>query len=588
MQKPWITHYDPGTKESLRYPDRTLFEMLVRTENLFPNQIALSFEGREMTYRTLLLQVDTVALALEALGMKKGDSATICLPNTPHAVVMFYAVNKIGAIANMVHPKTPAFELKEFMTETASEYLIVLDAFMAKHVQMLSEIPVRFVIAAAIGDYLSVVKRAGFFVAKGRKIPSIPDDPKYISWKELNRRGLAVQSSQKTAEPPIPYSRPMEPNDPAVYLHSGGTTGSPKTIVLSSHNMNVLAVQGHQIVNIPDPFETGVAPLVSMITILPLFHGFGLCMGLHTMICNGITAILVPQFTPDSMAKVIIKEKPSFMAAVPTLYEGILSSARLRKANLSFIRCCFCGGDSLTPELKDRFEAFVRERGANISLREGYGLTETVTVCCVNPENKSRKDSIGLPLPDILMKIVETGTHISVPNNTQGEICVSGPTTMLTYLRDPKATAEALHLHEDGHIWVHTGDFGYMDDDGYFYFTQRLKRIIKVSGIPVFPSQIEAIISRVKGVASVCAVAIPDPYRMHVVKAILVPGDPCSEEERTSIKEAVTKVCEEQLIPYARPVEIEFREQLPLTLVGKIDYVALEKEETERRAQALS
>ena len=587
MKKPWILHYDPGMTESLQYPDMTLYEMLVRTEKCFPDTTAISFEGNKVLFRSLLFQVDTIALVLLEMGMKRGDVATICLPNIPQAVVFFYAVNKIGVIANMVHPKTPTFELKEFITSTGSEYLIILDAFMSKHIPMLSEIPMKHVIAAAIGDYLPPVKGIGFYLTKGRKIQRIPSEKKYVSWKNLHKKGLEVRKASVKPTEPSQYRRPVEPMDPAVYLHSGGTTGSPKTVVLSSHNLNILAVQGHQIVNIPDPIATGIPPQMSMVAILPLFHGFGLCMGLHTMICNGITAILVPQFTPDSMAKVIIKEKPSFMAAVPTLYEGLLKSSLLKNAKLPFIRGCFCGGDSLSPELKDRFEAFLHERGAHISLREGYGLTETVTVCCVNPEKKSRKDSVGLPLPDILMKIVETGSHETVPNGTQGEICVSSATTMIEYLGDPKGTAEALHLHEDGRIWVHTGDFGFMDDDGYFFFTQRLKRIIKVSGVPVFPSQIEAAISRVPGVGSVCAVAIPDPYRMHVVKAMVVPSGTFSEEDLRKVKEYIVTVCEEQLISYARPVEIEFRDHLPQTLVGKVDYVALEKEEMERRAQAL-
>ncbi len=587
MEKPWVTHYDPDTKENLLYPDRTMYEMMVRTEKCFPHTIALTFEGTKITFRSLRLLVDAVALALTDMGMKSGDVATVCLPNIPQAVIYFYAVNKIGVIANMVHPKTPPFELKEFMTSTGSEYLIILDAFMAKHIPMLTEIPLQSVIAAAVGDFLPPMKRFGFYVTKGRKIQKSPSDPRFTTWRELQIKGESLRKTSMGDSGAPAYVRPIQPKDPAIYLHSGGTTGSPKTIVLSSHNMNILAVQGHQIINVPDPIASGIDPKMSMVGILPLFHGFGLCMGLHTMICNGITLILVPQFNPESMAKVIMKQKPTFMAAVPTLFEGLLQSRHLKKADLSCVRGCFCGGDSLSPDLKDRFEAFLLERGAHTSLREGYGLTETVTVCCVNPEIESKKASVGLPLPDLLMKIAATGTHDSVANGTQGEICVSGETTMIEYLGDPQGTAEALHVHEDGRIWVHTGDFGYMDDEGYFYFTQRLKRIIKVSGILVFPSQIEATISRVPGVGVICAIAIPDPYRMHAVKAIVVPAGSFSTEEENRIKEAIRQICEEQLIPYARPVEIEFREALPLTLVGKVDYVTLEKEESDKRAQAL-
>jgi long-chain acyl-CoA synthetase len=588
MDKPWTLQYDPGMTETLNYPDKTLYEMLVRTENNFPFSTAISFEKHRISFRSLLFQVDAIALALKELGLKRGDVATICLPNIPQAVVFFYAVNKIGVIANMVHPKTPAFELKDFITSTRSEYLIILDAFLPKHVAMLSQIPIKSIFVASITDYLSSSKRAGFILTKGRKIPRIPADKKYITWHELKKRGFAARYAAESLAASFQYERPLEPASPAVYLHSGGTTGTPKTIVLSSQNINVLAVQGPQIVNIPDPFETGVAPCLSMVTILPLFHGFGLCMGMHTMICNAITSILVPQFTPDSLAKVIMKERPAFIAAVPTLYEGILKSTLLRKANLSFLQCCFCGGDSLSPDLKDRFEAFIHERGSGISLREGYGLTETVTVCCVNPEYKSRKESVGLPLPDISMKIVEPGTHNEVPAGEKGEICVCGPTTMLGYLGDPQGTTTAVQRHGDGQMWVHTGDYGSVDEDGFFHFTQRIKRIIKVSGIPVFPSQIEAVISSVPGIHSVCAIAVSDPYRIHVVKAIVVASAPHTEEHLMKIKSDILAACEERLISYSRPALIEFRDHLPQTLVGKIDYIALEKEESDRSAAALS
>lgn len=574
-------------KPSQTYPDKTMYEMLARTEEYFPRTTAISFEGQKISFRTLLFEVDIITRALTDLGMKRGMVVTICLPNIPNAVVFFYAVNKLGMIANMVHPKTPPLELREFMTSTRSEHLIILDAFLNKHVKMLSQIPVRNIFVASIGDYLSPIKNVGFYLTKGRRIPPVPREKMYISWHELKKLGLSSRFASESLASSYRYERAISPSAPAVFLHSGGTTGIPKTIILSSLNLNVLAVQGPQIVNIFDPFETGVPPQVSMVAILPLFHGFGLCMGVHTMMCNAITCILVPRFAPDILAKVIIKERPSFIAAVPTLYDGILKSALLKKADLSFLRCCFCGGDSLAPDLKDRFESFLRERGSNISLREGYGLTETVTVCCVNPECKCRKDSIGLPLPDIHMKIVAPNSHDELPFGHQGEICVCGPTTMLGYLGDPQATSETIRLHADGRKWVHTGDYGHMDEDGFFHFAQRLKRIIKVSGIPVFPSQVEAVIAAVPGVETVCAVAMPDPYRIHVVKAIVAASGPHTEENLTKIKNDIIDVCEQSLIPYARPTVIEFRDSLPLTLVGKIDYVALEREENDKREAAL-
>ncbi len=585
MQKPWLAYYDPLMKESIDYPRKNLYGMLLRTVSVFPRKTAVSFEGTRIRYDTLIGLVDRVSERLSGLGLKKDDVLTICLPNIPQAVIVFYAANKLGVIANMVHPKTPPDELSEFMTSTNSRYLIILDAFMSKSVPVFEKIGVKKVIVSRIGDYLPAVKKAAFYVTKGRKIPPVPEGNRFITWKDM------VSGAPRDPRPKqraVVYEPQTGPDDPAVYLHSGGTTGSPKTIILSSHNMNVLATIGPQIVNIEDPYANGkLPPGISMAAILPLFHGFGLCMCMHTMLCNGIAAILVPVFTPDSLAKVILREKPSFIAAVPTLFEGMLKSSKLAGKKLPFLKACFCGGDSLSPDLKSRFEKFVRERGAPISLREGYGLTETVTVSCVNPEFKSKEGSVGLPLPDMLMKIVQVGTEQELSPGGQGEICVSGPTVMLGYLNDPDATREAIHVHEDGRSWVHTGDFGYMDKDGYFYFTQRLKRIIKVSGVPVFPSQIEAVISAVPGVDTACAIEIPDSYRIHAVKAIVVLDAGGLSAGADVMRDRITDVCADKLIAYARPVEIEFMDSLPKTLVGKIDYVLLEKQELEKRAVIL-
>ena len=586
MEKPWTKFYDPKMTETVNCPERSIYEMLLRTARVFPERIAVSFEGTRICFRDLLEQVDAVALALGEQGVKSGEVLTVCLPNIPQAVVIVYAANKIGAILSMVHPKTPPTELAELLTTGSSRFIIILDAFMAASVERFRELNIEKVFVASIGYYLPKIKRAGFFLTKGRKIARVPDEPRYVLWKDIMDSGNRLRKADAgNAEE---FISPIQAHDPAFYLHSGGTTGSPKTIVLSSHNMNYLATIGPQIVGIDDPFEAGVLPQLSMVAILPLFHGFGLCMSLHTMMCNGITAILVPLFTPDSLAKVILREKPNYIAAVPTLFEGMMKTKLLRDAKLPNIKACFCGGDSLSPDLKARFEKFLKDRGAPIALREGYGLTETVTVCCVNPEYKSREGSVGLPIPDILMKIVETGTHSEMPIGGQGEICVSGPTVMLGYLNDPDGTDEAIHTHADGIKWVHTGDFGYRDADGYFFFTQRLKRIIKVSGIPVFPSQIEAVICDIDGVDSACAIAIADPYRMHVVKAIVVLDETGRSKGHEAMRDIIMKGCSDRMIAYARPVEIEFRDDLPKTLVGKIDYVRLEREEIEKRAAALS
>lgn len=597
MERTWLASYDEEMSGVSADPQSTMYEMLLRTAKVFPNRSAVTFEGTHITFAELVHEVDTFALALEDCNVGVGTVVTICLPNIPQAVVAVYALNKIGAISNMVHPKTPPEELRTFMKQTDSECLLILDAFLPKNRDMLDEMAPGLVIVCQITDYLSLAKSLVFRMTKGKKIPGFPRDSFYIPFDNLIEHGELLRNGKldgnfdwKSAFEDVPkkeekaYVRPIGPDEPAIFLHSGGTTGSPKVVVLSSTNMNMLGVIGPQIIRVKDPFEDPEHfPELTMVAILPLFHGFGICMCMHCMICNGINMLLVPQFQPDELAKIICREKPQLMAAVPTLYEGLLKSETLKKAKLNFLQDCFCGGDSLPMDLKKRFETFLHERGANISLREGYGLTETVTVCSVNPETKCRDGSVGLPLPGIDMKIVKVGTEEEVPIGEKGEICVSGPTVMMGYLNDQEATNIALHVHADGRVWVHSGDLGHCDADGFFYFDQRIKRIIKVSGVPVFPTQIEKVLTEHREVESACAVAIPHEYRQHVVKAYIVLKDKMANAEQQEIvRQALIESCNEELIPYARPVEYEFRTEMPKTTVGKIDYRALEKEALEK------
>ena len=571
MDKPWLAHYDPWFKPAQNYPELTIYEMLARTARRYPQYPALTFLGKQTSYKTLLEQIDLAAGCLAKLGFQAGETATICLPNTPHAVIFFYAVNSLGGICNMVHPLSPAEELSQYIKTTRSDYLFILDALLVKKTDMLEQSRIRQVIVCSIMDFLNPAMKVGFFLTKGRKIAAAPRLPLYRKWQDFMKTAAART-----------YQRVRDANSCAVYLHSGGTTGTPKTIMLSSFNFNVLAIQGPQIIGIGDPFNFEPAGM-SMVTILPLFHGFGLCMGMHTMLANGMRAILVPQFSPEVLADVMVREKPSFIAAVPTLFEGILKNKKLEGADLSCLKAVFCGGDSLPSDLKHRFDSFLKDHGSACVLREGYGLTETVTVCAVNPMLDSRDNTVGIPLADVLMKVVEPGTQKEVPVGADGEFCIHAPTMMLGYLDDPEATAETIREHEDGLRWVHTGDYGFMDADGYFHFRQRIKRILKVSGIPVFPSQVEDVISAVPGVRMACVIGIPHPYKMQVAKAFVVLAEGAADQE--TMRQRITSHCEKMMLQYAVPREIEFCDDLPRTKVGKIDFVALERMEMARHAQ---
>ena len=319
-----------------------------------------------------------------------------------------------------------------------------------------------------------------------------------------------------------------------------------------------------------------------MLSIMPVFHGFGLGVCIHTILIHSCTCILVPQFTVDSYAALLKKHKPNYIAGVPTLYEALLRLKKADKLDLSQLEGIFSGGDSLSIELKHKVDDFLRSHGSTEQVREGYGATECVTASCLTPKNYYKEGSIGIPFPDTYYKIVTPYTHDQVPYGQVGEICISGPTVMQGYMDKPKETAQTLQLHEDGLVWLHTGDLGSMDEEGFVYFKQRLKRMIITSGYNVYPSQIENVIDAHEAVLMSTVIGIKDDYRMQRVKAFVVlrPGYAPTPELEASIREHLSL----HVAKYAIPKEIEFRDALPKTLVGKVAYTILEREEEERRA----
>ena len=398
-------------------------------------------------------------------------------------------------------------------------------------------------------------------LTEGRKIAKIPKDAPVIRWKEFMNMGKACFWN---------YSVERTGDDPAVILYSGGTTGTTKGIVLTNKNFNAL---GQQVIAANPMFRPGDRMLAAM----PLFHGFGLGVCVHTMLSQGGRCILIPRFTAKSYAKQIVKYKCNFIAGVPTLYEALLRLPSMDGANLSSLKGVFSGGDSLSIELKKKFDKFLYDHKASIQVREGYGTTETVTACCLTPPHMFKEGSIGLPFPDTYIKIVELDTDREVPYGQEGEILLAGPTVMKEYMNNPEETAQTLRTHADGLTWVYTGDLGVMDEQGFIYFRGRAKRMIISSGYNVYPSQIENILDAHEYVQMSCVIGVPDPYKMQKVKAFvkLAQGVPATEET----KQVLMAYCRKNVAKYAMPYDIEFKEDMPKTLVGKVAYRQLEEEE---------
>ena len=564
---PWLKSYG-DVQFHLEYPDFSMSDALFASAEKYPKQVALTFEGKDTTYEKLVPQIRKAEKAFRAIGIKEGDVVTICMPNMPQTVICLYAVNAIGAVASMIHPLSAVHEIAFYLQEASSSTIITIDQFYTKMRKVRELVHLDKIIIARISDALSTVKSCAYKFIKERKFEKYTEDGTVLSWKSFMNKADEVKedpSVKKTGK------------DLAVILFSGGTTGVTKGIKLTNLNFNALAKQTGVMCNKPIIGKT-------MLAAMPMFHGFGLGVCVHTMMFWGCRSVLVPQVSIKGYSKLLKTAQPNYIAGVPTLYEGITRNKEMDNVDLSCLLGVFSGGDSLSIELKKKLDKFLADHGATVRVREGYGTTECVTASCLTPYNKEKEGSIGLPYPDTYYKIFKPGTQEEVPFGTDGEICLRGPSVMLGYINHEEENRTTLQQHPDGYTWLHTGDMGWMDEEGFIYFKQRIKRMIITSGYNVYPSQIENIIDGMEEVHMSCVIGVPDSYKIQKVKAFvqLAPGVQPSEE----MKQKILSYCRERVAKYAMPYDVEFREQLPKTLVGKIAYTVLEKEDEEKRKAA--
>ena len=563
VKTPWAPHMG-GVPMHLDYFEGSMFDKVADIAAKYPRNIAFDFMGKSTTYKKMVQEIERCARALKTIGVREGDKVTIAMPNCPQAIYMFYAVNRVGAIANMIHPLSAEKEIEFYLNESESVTAITLDQFYHKFEHIRANTKVVNIIIASVADALSKPIKAGYMLTEGRKIKKIPKEAPVIRWKQFMRLADACFYQ---------YAVERKSDDPAVILYSGGTTGTTKGIVLSNKNFNAL---GQQVVATNPMFRPGDRMLAAM----PLFHGFGLGVCVHTMLSQGGRCILIPRFTAESYAKQITKYRCNFIAGVPTLYEALLRLKTMDGADLSCLKGVFSGGDSLSVELKKKFDKFLRDHKATIQVREGYGTTETVTACCLTPVSYHKEGSIGIPFPDTYIKIVEPGTDKELPYGEEGEILLAGPTVMMEYMKHPEETAQTLRHHADGLTWVYTGDLGEMDEEGFIYFKGRAKRMIISSGYNVYPGQLENILDAHEAVQMSCVIGVPDPYKMQKVKAFvkLAAGYQPTEETRQMLMD----YCRKHIAKYAMPYDIAFKEDMPKTLVGKVAYRVLEEEELKK------
>lgn len=539
------------------YAEASMYDIIRISAEKYSDNISYNYFGNKVTYKEFLRRIDECAGAFAKLGVNKGDRVSICMPNMPEAIICVYALNKIGAVANMIHPLSAEREIKYYIEISESSLIVTADIAAGKILSAAKDTGLLKCIVVPISNSMPALIKLGYYISNGRK--SKPESSNmFISWKEFIRKGRKHNTTFAKGNS----------IDVAAILYSGGTTGYPKGIELTNLNFNSLAGQSVEACACLKEKD-------KVLAIMPVFHGFGLGICIHTVQYFGGTSILVPKFSAKTFGRLIKKYTPDVIAGVPSLYEALLKCRELSDYDLSFLKCVISGGDSLSVSLKKKMDKFLAEHGAGVQIREGYGLTECVTGSCLTPVDRYVEGSIGIAYPDTTFRIVQPETLCDVPYETEGEIIINGPTVMKGYLKDEEETNRTLVKDKDGSVWLRTGDLGYMDKDGFVYFRQRIKRMIISSGYNIYPQYIENIIDSHPKVMMSCVVGIPNKYRGEVVKAFVIPNGDC--EVNDELLRDVKEYCEKELAKYSWPYEYEFVKEFPKTLVGKIDYRKLKE-----------
>ena len=557
---PWLKFY-PKDKREVEIPDMSLYEYIYKCNLGNENNIAINYFNHKITYKKMFYDIDLCARALRSQGVRKDDVVSICMANTPEAVIMLYAVSKIGAIANMIHPLSSETEIRDTLKETNSVLLLSINIAYSKINNIIKETNLYKAIIVSARDSMPNPLKTLYFLAEDRKIKIPKSNELYISWNDFLNKG-------KNYDRDVLVHRSKD--DIAAILHSGGTTGTPKHILLSNGNINVVIPQAK--IALPELNESD-----TFLSILPMFHCFGLVECLHFPISTGETVVLVPKFDATRFDKLLSKYNPTVIPGVPTLFEAMIKNKHMQKIDLSKVKYIVSGGDSLSKDKNKLVNRFLKEHNCRNHIIQGYGMTETSGGVIFGALGSDLPGSVGIPLPSNRIKIIDINTKEELPSGKTGEILISGPTVMQGYLNNEKETNEVIEEDDKGVRWVHTGDMGYLNEQGILFFVQRLKRMIITSGYNVYPSHIEEVLNDHPKIVTSCVIGLPDKYKIQVGKAFIVLKE--GIEPSSKIEKEIKEYLNKTLAHYMIPKYYEFRKSLPKTLVGKVDYKELEKED---------
>ena len=555
--KPWLKYYDQ------KFIDQTLpalsaFEYVCQRSKNHLNDTALDYYGRKFAYADLIVNVKKTAAALRGAGVKKGDIITVVSIMTPEIIALFYAADMMGATLNLVDPRYSVEGIREYIEEVDSHLLVCLNVVYERCRQAAKRTNVEKVIVLSPADSLPPVMAVGYKL-------TTPDKNKYASnvirWKQFIKGG----EGQSTA------AEPYDPDHACVVVHTGGTTGSPKGVMLTDDCFNGIALQFQAY---PKLFHRGQ----KLMNIMPPFIAYGFACGIHLPLVLGFTVVIIPNLDPDKLGSLVLKHKPEHMFGVPTHYQQLASDPKLRDKDLSFILNYAAGGDSLSRGAEQTVNDFLAAHGARYPIAKGYGMTEVSSAATVAAGLDNKPGSVGIPMVNTVVAAFEPGTDQELPIGQRGELCISGPCLMKGYYNKPEETAILLRRHPDGRVWAHTGDMGYLDEDGFVYLDSRIKRmIIRHDGFKVFPSMIENVVSRHPAVhqCSVVGCADKDHTQGRLPFVYIVLKADTTAKKKQVIRE-LERMCAEELPEYVQPVAYKFISSMPMTPVGKVDYRQLE------------
>ena len=555
--KPWLKYYDQ------KFIDQTLpalsaFEYVCQRSKNHLNDTALDYYGRKFAYADLIVNVKKTAAALRGAGVKKGDIITVVSIMTPEIIALFYAADMMGATLNLVDPRYSVEGIREYIEEVDSHLLVCLNVVYERCRQAAKRTNVEKVIVLSPADSLPPVMAVGYKL-------TTPDKNKYASnvirWKQFIKGG----EGQSTA------AEPYDPDHACVVVHTGGTTGSPKGVMLTDDCFNGIALQFQAY---PKLFHRGQ----KLMNIMPPFIAYGFACGIHLPLVLGFTVVIIPNLDPDKLGSLVLKHKPEHMFGVPTHYQQLAADPLLKNKDLSFIRNYAAGGDSLSRGAEQTVNDFLAAHGARYPIAKGYGMTEVSSAATVAAGLDNKPGSVGIPMVNTVVAAFEPGTDQELPIGQRGELCISGPCLMKGYYNKPEETAILLRRHPDGRVWAHTGDMGYLDEDGFVFLDSRIKRmIIRHDGFKVFPSMIENVVSRHPAVhqCSVVGCADKDHTQGRLPFVYIVLKADTTAKKKQVIRE-LERMCAEELPEYVQPVAYKFISSMPMTPVGKVDYRQLE------------